>query len=181
MWAIFCPFTSHPPKKPKYQNFEKIKKLLEISCDVCFLRHGVHILGHFLPFYLHYWLQKSKLGKTVKKTGDIILLHICTINKDHMIYGSWDIKAQWTEFLVILGYFLPIDPLNLKNQNFEKMKKSLQILSFYTCVQQTTIMWCMVLEKWSTEGKIFCHFRLVFALLPPTNPENQNLKKWENT
>ena len=23
---------------------------------------------------------------------DIILLHMCTINEDHMIYGSWDIR-----------------------------------------------------------------------------------------
>ena len=38
--------------------------------------------------------------------------------------GSWDKKARQTEFFVILGHFLPFDPPNnLKNQNFEKMKK----------------------------------------------------------
>ena len=25
-WTIFCPFTSLPPKNPKNQNFEKLKK-----------------------------------------------------------------------------------------------------------------------------------------------------------
>ena len=33
-------------------------------------------------------------------------------------------KAQQTEVFVILGHFLPFDPPNnLKNQNFENMKK----------------------------------------------------------
>ena len=39
----------------------------------------------------------------------------------------------------------------------------------------------MVPEKWSTEGRIFCYFGLFLALLPPTNPEKQYLKKWEKT
>ena len=48
--------------------------------------------------------------------GDIILLHMCTINE-------------------------PFDPSNNPtNQNFEKNgKKYLEILSFYTCVPQMTI------------------------------------------
>ena len=36
----------------------------------------------------------------------------------------------------------------------------------------------MVPETWSTTDRIFCHFRLCFALLPPpNNPKNQNLEK----
>ena len=54
--------------------------------------------------------------------------------------------AQQTEFLFFRGqFFLPLYPnKNLKNQNFEKMKKAtttkkkhLEISSFYTCVPQT--------------------------------------------
>ena len=26
--------------------------------------------------------------------GDIIFLHMCTINEDHMIYGSWNIRRE---------------------------------------------------------------------------------------
>ena len=41
------------------------------------------------------------------------------------------------EFFVILDHFLPFDPPNNpKNQNFEEM----EILSFYTCVPQMTIV-----------------------------------------
>ena len=46
------------------------------------------ILCHFLPFYPTTDPQKLKFRKNVKKTGHIILLHMCTINEDHMMYGS---------------------------------------------------------------------------------------------
>ena len=44
-----------------------------------------------------------------------------TINKDHMMYGSCDIKAQRTEFLVILGHFLLFD--NPNNRKIKTLKK----------------------------------------------------------
>ena len=47
------------------------------------------------------------------------------------IYG-----VQRTEFFVILDHSLSFyPPNNPKNQNFEKMKKHLKIISFYKCVQ----------------------------------------------
>ena len=47
-----------------------------------------------------------------------------------------------TESFVILGHFSPFElPNNPKNENFEKMKISLELLSFYTCVQQMTVIW----------------------------------------
>ena len=76
------------------------------------------------------------------------------------------------------GPFLLVDlPNNPKNQNFEeKWKTHLEILSFYTCVLQMMIIWCMVPEILSTTDRNFCHFRLFFALLTPYNPENQNFE-----
>ena len=35
----------------------------------------------------------------------------------------------------------------------------------------------MVPEIWSTTDRIFSHFGLFFALLPPDNVENQNFEK----
>ena len=50
------------------------------------------ILGHFLHFYYTSNLKIKvfkKLKKLKKKTsGDIIILHMCTINDNHMMYGS---------------------------------------------------------------------------------------------
>ena len=59
-----------------------------------------------------------------KECGDIILLHMSTINQDHMMYGSWNIKCKVQQFFAILGQkFLP--PSSPKNENFKKMKKTL--------------------------------------------------------
>ena len=58
-----------------------------------------------------------------------------TINEDHTNVWLLSIKARQAEF-VILCNFLPFEPPNNpKNQNIEKMKKSLEI-SFYTCASQ---------------------------------------------
>ena len=92
--TISCPFTPLPPKNPKYQNFEKLKKL----------------------------------------PGDIIILHWCNINDNHMMYGSLDTECDRQNF-IILDHFLPFySPNNLKNQNFQKIKHLVKILSFYTYV-----------------------------------------------
>ena len=40
-----------------------------------------------------------------------------------------------------------------------------------------TVIWCMVPQISSAMDKIFCHFGLFFALLPPNNPKNQNFGK----
>ena len=95
-----------------------------------------------------------------------------------MMYGSWDTRHDKHSFFVILSHFLPFDPPNnLKNQNFEKMKKILKILSFYICIPQMMIIWCLVPEIWSTTGKFFYYFGLFFALFPLNNSENQNFEK----
>ena len=42
-----------------------------------------------------------------------------------------------------------------------------------------TIIWCVVLEIWSTTEKILCHFGPFFALLTTKNPEIKILKNWK--
>ena len=82
-----------------------------------------------------------------------------------------------TEFVVILGHFLSLDPPNnLKNQILKKWKKCPEILSFYICVPQMTIMWYMVPDIWSTTDWIFCHLDYSLPFYPP-NTENQNFEK----
>ena len=52
-----------------------------------------------------------------KASGDVIVLHMCTKNPDHMMYGFSDMKRN-RQFLVILGHFLPFyHTKNPKNQN----------------------------------------------------------------
>ena len=99
----FLPFLR--PMDPKNQNFGKMNNTSEYiiilqmctindSHDVWFLRYEVQqteffvILDHFLPF-LHLMDPENQNFEKLKKTPrDIIILHMCTINDDHMMYGS---------------------------------------------------------------------------------------------
>ena len=56
-----------------------------------------------------------------KMSGDIIL-HMCTINENHVMYGSWDMEHN-RHFFLILDHFLPFYPFNNPEKKFEKKKK----------------------------------------------------------
>ena len=141
----FLPF--YPTNKPKSQNFEKIKKKkkrkkkkLEIlSFYICLPRMTIiwcmvretwstagKIFSHFGPFFV-LWLKNQNFEK---KPADIISLHLCTTNDNHMMYRSLDIGCNRQSFLGTT--FCPFDPpKNLSNQNFDKMKKKRKSLKYY--------------------------------------------------
>ena len=82
--------------------------VLFLECD----RLKLVIIGHFLLFY-HSPLPPPKNLKNqnfekMSKSGDIIL-HMCTTNDDHMMYGSWDMEHDRQNFLsfIFLDHFLP--------------------------------------------------------------------------
>ena len=100
----FLPF--YPPMDPENQNFDKMKKTLE---DIIILQmfaindsHMIYgssdiecnrqiffvILDRFLPFYPHNNPKNKNFEKLKKETGDIITIHKCTKNHDHMLYCS---------------------------------------------------------------------------------------------
>ena len=73
-------------------------------------------------------LKKTALKKTknqnfekIKKTvGDIIILHTCTKNHDHMMHGSWDTELDRQNFLSLWTIFCPFTQLTWK---IKKLKK----------------------------------------------------------
>ena len=93
------------------------------------------IFGHFRPFFAflpNYWLQQLKFGKNCKKTpGHIIILHMCIINQDYMMYGSWDMKFNRHNFLVILGNILPFYSLIPWKMKTSKMKNEYILFQRY--------------------------------------------------
>ena len=102
------------------------------------IRHN-RVFCHFLPFDPTNNLKNLNFEKMKKTPGDIIILHKHTINYNHDVwfprYEAWP-----TELFAVLGHFSPFYPTNNpKNQNFEKMKKSLAISTFYTCVPKIMI------------------------------------------
>ena len=46
------------------------------------------ILSHFCPFTPLEFCKINILKKMKKKPGDIIILHMCTLNYNQIIYGS---------------------------------------------------------------------------------------------
>ena len=104
------------------------------SFDVWSLRYGVRqtefflFLDHFLSSYSPSLLAPSSMEnqnfeKMKKMPGVIITLHKCTINDNHMMYGSWDMKPNRNKFLSFWPNFCPFYSINNpKNQNFGKMK-----------------------------------------------------------
>ena len=88
-------------------------------------------------------------------------------------------RQNFLSFWTIFFALLPSLFNNPKNQNFEKMKKGLEISSFYTNVPKLMIICYTVPEIRRVTDVIFIfHFGLFFALLPhPQNSKNHNLKK----
>ena len=129
------------------------------------------IFYNFRSFVIFYTFNpllttKSKIWKKCKKTaGDIIILHMCTINQDHIMYGSWDKKHKDRVFCHFGTFFYPLTLLTTQKIKILK-KKSLGILSVYTCVPQMMIIQCIIPEISSVTDRIICHFGLFFALLP---------------
>ena len=122
---------------------------------------------NFRQFFLllpHHWPWKLKFEKMWKTPGDIILLHMYNTNQDHMMYGSWDIKAQDRVFCYFGPSFALWHSWKPKKSKFWKnLKKHLEILSFHTCVPQMPVIWCVVAEI------IECN-RLPICSLPPIYP-----------
>ena len=94
-----------------------------------------------------------------KILGDIIILHMCTINENHMMYGSWDKECHRQNLFSFWTIFCSFTPLTTQKIKIKKKKQHLQISSFYTSVPWMTIIWSIVTEIWSMADIIFCHFQ----------------------
>ena len=96
-------------------------------------RHNFCHSGLFLPFYNSTDRENQKYFEKMKKAPGDIILYICTITDNHVMYGSWDMEHDRKNF-GHLGTFLPFyPPNNLKNQNFEKMKKLAGDIILHRC------------------------------------------------
>ena len=73
-----------------------------------------------------------------KKTPGDIILHLCTTNDYHMMYGSWDMERNrifrhfgsvfaLNPHFSLWAIFLPFYPFNTTEKKFKKWKKRLAI------------------------------------------------------
>ena len=133
-------------------------------------------MGYAFPFYPLNSLKKGNFKKMKNMPGDIIILHNCTKNHDHMLYRSWDmVRDRCNCYFSIWAIFCPFTPLTAQNDSFKKWKKHQEISPFYTNVQKIMIICYTVPEIWCVMDVIVIfHFGLFFALLPPNSPKNEN-------
>ena len=131
-------------------------------------------MDRFLPFY-PLTTQKIKILK--KAPGDIIILHMCSINDNHVIMVPQTWSTTDRIFCHFGLFFVLLPPNNSKNQNFTEIKKAPgDIIIFHMCsINDNHVI--MFPQTWSTTDRIFCHFGPFFVLLPPNNQKNQNFAK----
>ena len=141
------------------------------------------ILGHFLHFYYTSNLKIKvfkKLKKLKKKTsGDIIILHICTINDNHMMYGSWDMECDRYNFLPFWVIFCPFTPVKTqKIKTLKKMKKTPECHMHSSpfdacdcmCTPQHTHQQFGACKKW--------HVSFLFMTLVVQDIGTKEMKEW---
>ena len=114
---------------------------------------------HFGPFFAPNNPKKHNFEKLKKTPGDIIL-NMFTINDNHIMYSSWDMKCDGQNFLSFWTVFCPFTPLTTWKINIlKKWKKTpgdIIILHMYT-KNHDHMLYCsldMVLSG--------CHFYFLF-------------------
>ena len=163
-----------------------VPKITIIWCRVPEIRSERQTFCHFAPFFalLSPNDPKKQNFKKMKKTpGDIILLHMCTINEDHMIYGSWNIRHNRQNFLSFWAIFALSPPPQTPPQRHRKSRFwtiEKNIWRCYHFVQvdhkwQSYDVWFLRYGAWQTE--FFVTLDCFFPFYPPNNTENQNFEK----
>ena len=123
--------------------------------------------------------QKIKILKKMIKSLEISSFYICVPK----IMIRWCMLPEiWCVMNVIIfllwAILCPFTPeTSRKNKILKKMKKTLEISSFYICVPQIMIRSCTVPEIWCvTDLIVISHFGLFFALFHP-HPTPKHPKK----
>ena len=66
-------------------------------------------------------IKNQNFEKIKKTVGDIIILHTCTKNHDHMMHGSWDTELDRQNFLSLWTIFCPFTQLTTRKiKNLKK-------------------------------------------------------------
>ena len=139
--------------------------------------------------FLSFWIFCSFTPLTTKKITilkywkkkhlEILSFHMCTINNNQKMYGSWDIECDGQNFLSFWTIFAHLPPKNPKNQNFEKMKKMPgDIIILHKCTKNHDHMlqcsWDMACDR--------CNYFPFWAIFCPFTIQKIKIsKKWKNT
>ena len=152
-WAIFCPFTQPPPSPNNLgnQNFEKMEVasgdgIISHMCTknynhMMYASWDMDVICHFGSFFAllpHYWPQKLKPGKNIKKPWRYYpFTRKWKVNEDQRCMVR-EIKGRSDRVLLFWAIFYPPD--NPKNQNFEKTTQIPQDIILHLCTTNDNYM-----------------------------------------
>ena len=138
---MFCPFML--PKMPKIKILKKWKNsqrfiILHMCTKITIIWSMVpkvqsetdRIFWHFGLSFTPLTPQKSTFWKFKRNTWILHILQMCTINDNHMMYGSWDMEHNRPNFLTFWTIFCPFPLLTtwkIKSWRKKMKKKCLEI------------------------------------------------------
>ena len=114
--------------------------------------------------------------------GDINILHLCTPNDNHMMYGSWNMECNRHNFLSFWFIFCPFKSLTTQKINIlKKWKKPWRYYHFthvYHTVNENHVM-CGLWNMKRNRQNFFVILGHFLPFYPADNPENQKFEKME--
>ena len=110
--------------------------------------------------------EKVKILKKWKKRPCIciIILHMCIINDNHIMYSSWDMEGDGQNFLSFWTVFCPFTPPNNpKTKIFGKLKKMLgDIIILHKYTKNHEYMLYCSLDMAHTGCNCYFSFQAIF-------------------
>ena len=124
-------------------------------------------------------MPKSKFWKMKNFAGDTIILPMCTKNHNHLMYSSWDMEWDRENFLSFWTIFCSLPPKNLKNWNFEKMKKNPGDIIFHKCTKNQNHMLYFSWDMACGGCNYYFSFWAIFCPFTPLTAQKIKIwKKW---
>ena len=183
-WVIFCSFSPLTTWKIKILKLKKTPgDIIILSMCTINYNHMMHgswamesdrIFCYFGPFFalLHPKNSKNQNFEKMKQVPrDIIILHKCTKNHDHMLYCSWDMNHDRCNcYFSFWAMFCPFTSLTAQKMKVsKKWKKYLEISSFYASVPKIMIIWYIVPEIWCVMDELLFFILGYFLPFYPKN------------
>ena len=126
----------------------------------------------FCPFTPPKNLKNQNFEKMKEKTGDIIILHKCTKNHDHIACRFWDMAHDRCNcYFSFWAIFCPFTPAWKMKISKEWKKKPGDIIILHKCTKTHDHMlycsWDMTCDGCNSYFSFWASFFFFFALLPP--------------
>ena len=129
------------------------------------------ILDRFLPVCSPNNPKNQNFEKMKQKSGDIITLHMCIINDNHMMNGSWDMKRDRQNFWSFWTFFAILPPW----PNYEKLKKNTWRYHFTHVYHKWQLYDVWFLRYWAWRMcLLFFILGYILPYYPSNSPKNEN-------